>query len=102
LAILLRDGDGQLTAGIYGWLWGAYLEIECLWVEKAMRGQGAGRRLVQKLEAATVSRGAHTAVLDTFSFQAPGFYEKLGYEVFGIVEGYGDDHDKRFMRKRLS
>jgi GNAT superfamily N-acetyltransferase len=101
LGIYLRDADGELTAGIYGWLWGECLEIDYLWVDEGLRGQGIGRRLLLHLEQAGKERGARLALLDTFSFQAPGFYERLGYQTFGLIEGYGGHHAKHFMRKQL-
>jgi GNAT superfamily N-acetyltransferase len=102
LGIYLRAEDGELMAGVYGWLWGECLEIYYLWVDEGLRGQGIGRRLIQRIEQEGKERGARLTVLDTFSFQAPGFYERLGYETFGLIEGYGGQHAKHFMRKRLT
>jgi hypothetical protein len=52
-------------------------------------------------EAEAVRRGCHGAQLDTYSFQAQGFYEKLGYAVFGIVEDYPSGHSRIYLSKRL-
>lgn len=101
LAIFVKDDDGRLLAGVYGWLWGQCMEVDNLWVTERLRGQGIGRELMRKLEEAARSRGGKTAVLDTYSFQAPEFYESLGYELFGIVDGYGHGHQKHFFRKDL-
>lgn len=40
-------------------------------------------------------------MLETFSFQAPEFYRKLGYQAFGVIDGYADGHQKIFMQKEL-
>jgi hypothetical protein len=56
---------------------------------------------VAQAEGRARERGCHSAWLDTFSFQARGFYEKLGYEEFGRLE-YPPDHYRHFMRKRLA
>ena len=101
LGIFLRHDDGDIVAGVYGWLWGACLELDYLWVHKDLRGRGIGRRLVTTLEQAAVARGCRQVTLDTYSFQAPEFYRKLGYEAFGIIDGYPDDHQKLYCRKRL-
>jgi len=101
LAVFLHDTQGELIGGISGTLWGSCLEIDYLWLDESLRGQGTGKRLVSRLEEAAVIRGGRTALLDTFSFQSPGFYQKLGYETFGIVEGFGDGHHKFFLRKQL-
>ncbi|MGC6728099.1 hypothetical protein ACP0GO_26835, partial [Escherichia coli] len=39
--------------------------------------------------------------LDTYSFQARGFYEKLGYTVFGTIDDFPPGHQRFFGRKRL-
>jgi GNAT superfamily N-acetyltransferase len=66
-----------------------------------LRGKGIGRELMRRAEALARERGCHSAWLDTFSFQSRRFYEKLGYEEFGRLD-YPPDHQRHFMRKRLS
>jgi GNAT superfamily N-acetyltransferase len=102
MAIFRRDETGKIVAGIHGWLWGECLEIWILWVDEPLRGQGLGRRLLAQMEAAGLERGAHVAYLNTFSFQAPAFYQRYGYKTFGVVQGYGGGHAKHFLRKNLS
>lgn len=102
LGIFLRASDGEMMAGVYSWLWGGCLEIYKLWVDEGLRGQGIGRRLLRRIEQEGRERGARLAVLDTFSFQAPVFYKRLGYETFGLIEGYGGQYAKHFMRKQLT
>ena len=65
------------------------------------RGQGTGRRILIAAEEEAVRRGCRYAWLDTFSFQARGFYEKLGYSVFGTLEDYPAGHSRYFLRKTL-
>ena len=100
IAIFLRDDKDQIVAGISGWLWGECLEIDYLWVQETIRAQGIGKRLVLALEEAAVVRGCHQITLETFSFQAPEFYQKLGYSVFGVIEGFGNRYRKFYMQKR--
>jgi GNAT superfamily N-acetyltransferase len=78
-----------------GWLF-----IRYLWVSDSLRGRGIGRELMAGAEAHALERGCHSAWVDTFSFQAPGFYPKLGYEVFGELD-YPPGHKRIFLRKRL-
>ena len=75
--------------------------MDLLWVREDQRGQGYGRRLVEQAEAEARRRGARHAYLDTFSFQAPGFYEKLGYEQFGQLPEFPDQHRSYFYAKDL-
>jgi len=102
LAIFLRDIGGALVGGITGWLWGGCLEIDYLWVHEDLRGRGIGQRLVHTLETVALQRGCRQSTLNTFSFQAPAFYQRLGYEVFGVIDGYGHAHQKLYLRKRLA
>ncbi len=100
LGIFLRDDQRQMVAGISGWLWGECLEIDRRWVHEDLRGRGLGKRLVRALEEAAVVRGCRQITLETFSFQAPEFYQKLGFKVFGVIEGFGNRHRKLYMQKR--
>ena len=65
------------------------------------QGQGTGRRILIAAEEEALRRGCRYAWLDTFSFQARGFYEKLGYSVFGTLEDYPAGHSRYFLRKTL-
>jgi ribosomal protein S18 acetylase RimI-like enzyme len=101
LAIFLRDVAGEIIGGIAGSLWGEGLEIDFLWIDDSLRGLGVGKRLVLQLEEAARERNGRTAILDTYSFQAPDFYQSLGYDIMVIVEGFGNKHSKYFLRKSL-
>jgi hypothetical protein len=88
-----------VLAGAYGltsWNW---LHISLVWVSPELRRQGTGRRLITAIEDAARARGCTHAHLDTFSYQARPFYEKLGYEVFGALEDYPPGHQRFFLRK---
>jgi GNAT superfamily N-acetyltransferase len=100
LAIFLRE-EGRIAAGLAGETYCGWLFVKYLWVSEGLRGRGVGRELMVRAEVLARERGCHSAYLDTFSFQAPGFYEKLGYQEFGRLE-YPPDQHKHFMRKRLT
>jgi hypothetical protein len=53
------------------------------------------------LDEAARARNGRTVILDTFSFQAPEFYQSLGYAIMAVVEGFGQQHRKYFLRKSL-
>ena len=101
-AVLLRDEEGHLYGGLVAKAGRGWLKIGSLWVEEALQGQGYGRQLVALAEAEGVRRSCHSAYLDTFSFQAPDFYEKCGYEIFGTLEAFPEPHKRFFMRKSLN
>ena len=100
LAIFLRD-EAQIVAGLAGETYCGWLFVKYLWVSDELRGRGIGRELMARAEARARELGCHSAWLDTFSFQARGFYEKLGYEEFGRLD-YPPDHHRHFLRKRLT
>src|SRR3954463_3337081 len=82
LAVFLREGDGQVRGGLFGWTWSGWLEVRALWIHEHSRGVGHGSRLLAAAEAEGRARGCHTAILETHSFQAPKFYEQRGYQEY--------------------
>jgi GNAT superfamily N-acetyltransferase len=97
LAIFVQD-ESQIVAGLAGQTYCGWLFVKYLWVSDGLRGRGVGRELMDRAEVRARERGCHSAWLDTFSFQARGFYEKLGYEEFGRLD-YPPDHHRHFMQK---
>jgi GNAT superfamily N-acetyltransferase len=90
--------DGGLTARIgFGWMF-----VELLFVPERLRGQGVGRQLMEQAEVVARERGCTGIWLDTFTFQAPGFYQKLGYAVFGEIADYPPGNSRFFLQKHLS
>jgi GNAT superfamily N-acetyltransferase len=101
LALAIEDERSQMIGGLsgataYGWLF-----VELLFVPESLRGQGVGTQLMRRAEAEAVARGCHSVWLDTFEFQARGFYERLGYTCFGELKNYPTG-PRFFMSKRLS
>lgn len=101
LVLLARDGDGALRGGLLGSTHWDWLYVSHLWIDDEARGGGLGRRLLLAAEAEARARGCRHAHLDTFSFQARGFYESLGYEVFGELPDFPPGHSRFFLRKHL-
>lgn len=103
LAIFVYDSQNQPIAGISGYTWGGCCEIAFLWVHPHYRRQGYGRRLLQAAESEAVRRGCQLVVLNSYSFQAPGFYQQSGYQVSGIDEdcppGYRRYHLQKWLDK---
>jgi GNAT superfamily N-acetyltransferase len=101
VAFFLKGENGELMGGLLGDIWAAWLHVRILSVAMPVRGKGFGKELVKRAEAYSVERGCTDAFLDTFSFQARPFYEKLGYRVFGTLENHPIGHQHYFMTKKL-
>lgn len=102
LAMLARNAQGEVTGGLWtrtAWGW---MYVELLFLPEDRRGSGLGSRLMRRAEDEAIRRGCRHAWLDTFSFQARGFYEKLGYRVFGTLDDYPAGHSRFFMSKSLT
>jgi GNAT superfamily N-acetyltransferase len=103
LALLVSDPrTKEILGGLSGWTSFSVLHIELLYLPQSLRGSGLGRRLIQQAEEEAIRRSCVSAWLDTFSFQAPGFYQRLGYEVFGVIEDYPPGYSRYFLKKKLA
>lgn len=101
LTIFVRDDNGDIAAGLHGWTWGGGARVQALWVRSDLRRHGYGTRLLAAAEAEARARGCDRILLDTFSFQAPLFYQKLGYEVIDMVDEILPPHREYRLRKNL-
>ncbi|MCX4823676.1 GNAT family N-acetyltransferase [Streptomyces sp. NBC_01142] len=98
-----EDASGELAAGLTAFTWARWLHVDLLWVADRHRGTGLGTRLLTEAErAAREERGCGWARVETWDFQAPGFYGKRGYEVVGRVEDYPPGATEFILAKRLS
>lgn len=85
------EDDGKVIAGIVGESTFSTIEIEFLYIEESYRKHGLGTKLLTYVEEKGRREGLKHIYLNTFSFQAPKFYEKHGYKLlFNIDKCYGD------------
>ncbi len=101
LCFVLQNPDGEIVGGVIGSTYWDWLYVNLMWLREDLRGQGFGKELLSLAEEEALQRGAMDAYLDTFSFQAPGFYQKQGYEVFGQLDDFPTGHQRFFLKKKL-
>ncbi len=101
LAFTVRGAGQEILGGVLGQIFWGGLFIDTLWVEGELRGRGYGHRLLQSIEDEARRRGARMVYLDTFSFQAPDFYRRHGYRVFGELTDFPPGHRLLFFMKEL-
>lgn len=99
--LVVRAPDGTVRGGLLGHTRWSWLYVAKLWVVEAERGRGLGTRLIAAAEDAARARGCTHAWLDTFEYQARPFYEKLGYRLFGTLEGYPPGYRQYYLTKPL-
>ena len=87
LAGCIRNEAGDIIAGFNGHTWGGCCELSHVWVDERHRGQGLGAALLRSAEIEAVARGCAQVALATHSFQAPGFYERMGYHKLCAIDG---------------
>jgi GNAT superfamily N-acetyltransferase len=102
VGFFLKSPRGEWLGGLTGYIWGGWLHVNFLWVSEALRGQRYGTRLMDAAEEMAKERGAVGATLETFTSQAPDFYDKRGYSIFGRIDDYPPGHAKLFLTKRLN
>jgi GNAT superfamily N-acetyltransferase len=102
MVLQVLDGDGKVTGGLFGKIAYEWMHIEFLVVPESSRGQGIGQALMRQAESIALERGCTGIYLDTLEFQARGFYEKLGYTVFGKLDDFPKGGAHYFLSKRLS
>lgn len=103
ISYFVHDDSGAIAGGVYGncgsFGW-AY--VDTLWVAEELRGDGFGTELMDRFENEARGHGCRQVFLSTFSFQAPEFYKKRGYQIFGELNDFPEGQSRIFFRKALS
>lgn len=101
LTLVLKDADATIQGALTGqsvWHW---FYVNLLWIAKDRQSGGLGTRLMHAAETEAKRRHCTGIWVSTYSFQAPAFYQKLGYEPFGHIENFPKGFVRHFFRKRL-
>ena len=99
--LTLKSKTGEAIGGIRGRTYYQSLTIDHIWIDERFRKMGYGKDLLLKVEDLAKEDGCVSANTSSYSFQAPHFYEKLGYKTVGVFEGYPEGIKKFFLEKKL-
>ncbi|HBD7190957.1 TPA: GNAT family N-acetyltransferase, partial [Legionella pneumophila] len=100
-SIYVKDNENNIVGGAIVYAHKSSIYVDALWVSEKYRGRGIGAELLRGVETEAIKRGIPESTLDTFSFQAEGFYLKQGYKHLGIIKNYLEGHDRIYLRKKL-
>ena len=101
LAVLVRDGNGVIVAGLSGYTAWGWLYVQWLWVDERLRGQNKAAEMLEAAEREAVTRGCHGAYIDTFNPTALKVYQRHGYEPFGALQDFPKGRTRTFLAKSL-
>jgi GNAT superfamily N-acetyltransferase len=101
IRVFVRDSQDAVVGGAVGDIFGGWAYVSLCWVQESLRNQGYGTQLMDLLEQEARQLGCKHAHVDTYSFEARPFYEKLGYELFAALEDYPEGYCKYFLKKTL-
>ena len=95
------DNKNQTIGGLISRIYWDWVELNLIWVKEDFRGQKIGKKLLERLEQHAKNKKCVGIYLDTFSFQAPDFYIKQGYEIFGELKQFPKNENRFFLKKML-
>ena len=96
-----RDNEGQVVGGMFGHSGMGWLYVDYLWLDDSQRRHGLGRQLLRAAEEEAQRRDCQGVFLYTYSFQAPGFYHKQGYQLMGVLEDCPSGYQRYYLKKSL-
>lgn len=100
-SIFLKNDQGKVFGGIQAFLGSESIYVDLLWVEGSLQKHGYGSKLLEAAEQEAIKNGCIFSLVDTWDFQAEGFYLKKGYKKIGEIKNYWLGHAKIFLRKNL-
>jgi GNAT superfamily N-acetyltransferase len=97
--VFVRDAEGRVLGGLVGFIKWRWLYVAKLWLPESLRGRDLGTTIMRRAEEHAWSEDCLGVFLDTFEYQALAFYEKLGYELFGTLDGFPPGYKQFYLKK---
>lgn len=101
VCFVLQDPEKKVVGGVIGLVYWDWFAIDLMYIQDPFRGQGYGTQLLKLAEDEARAMDVKHIHLDTFSFQAPDFYIKNGYEIFGTLDQFPSGHKRFYMTKNI-
>jgi GNAT superfamily N-acetyltransferase len=101
LVIPIHDDNGSIAGGLWGYTLFEWLHVQMLFVPEPLRGLGVGAALMASAESEARDRGCRGTCVDTFSFQAAPFYQRIGFTQYGKLRDCPPGHDRMYFCKRF-
>jgi N-acetylglutamate synthase-like GNAT family acetyltransferase len=101
LGFVIRDEAGRTIGVAAGYSWAGTSELKQMWVDEAYRGRGYARQLLNAFIAEAARRDVRRIWVASFDFQAPGLYEKAGFERVVELADWPERHANIILRKTL-
>lgn len=98
----VAEEAGEIVGAAAGYTWGGICEVKTLWVHPDRRKAGLGSALVAQAIDEARARGCRLMFLTTYDFQAPDFYERLGFECIATIPDKPLGHIEHIMRRTLT
>ena len=98
--LVLKDSRGDVVGGVITTIYRYCMYVETLWIDEKYRKDGYGTQLMKRAEETARAHGCTMMQLDTFNYQAPEFYKRLGFVQFGEL-GYKEGFVRHYLVKRL-
>lgn len=100
-SVKVTGAGGEIVGGLTAWTWAGLCGISTLWVHPDHRKDGWGAKILAAAEGEARRRGCDRVCVSSFTFQAPGFYQKYGYAETGRTLGIPGGAEDVHMFKRL-
>ena len=102
VGFVLRNDAGEVVGGMECSTYLMSMEIDVLWVSDACIGKGYGHLLVREAERRARELDCLMMHVTTYSFQAPDFYQRQGFTVYGTLDGFPDGIRLYHLKKVLA
>ncbi|TPI49505.1 GNAT family N-acetyltransferase [Mesorhizobium sp. B3-1-7] len=102
LIFVIRDETGVVIGIAAGYSWAGTAELKLMWVDEAYRGRSYGKKLLDAFTAEAASRGVGRVWVSSHDFQAPGLYEKAGFERMAELPQWPEGHSNVILCKTIA